>query len=83
MMAKKENGDDPSAAEPKKRSLTVRGHETSVRLEDTLWKELRALADERNVSVSELVNGIDIKRKRGNLASAIRLFVSNYRRKRR
>ena len=82
MMAKKEDDDDPSKPEPVKRSLVVRGHKTSVRLEDALWKELRAMAEERNVSLSEFVNGIDIKRKRSNLSEAIRLLVSNYRRKR-
>ncbi len=82
MMAKKENGDDESKFEQTRRSLTVGGHKTSVSLEDALWKELRAVADERNVSVSELVNRIDIKGKR-NLSSAIRQFVSNTRRKRR
>jgi predicted DNA-binding ribbon-helix-helix protein len=81
MMAKKEDDDGKSGST--KRSLVVRGQETSVRLEDTLWDELRAMADERNVSLSELLNSIDIKRKRNNLSSAIRLFVSNSRRKRR
>jgi predicted DNA-binding ribbon-helix-helix protein len=81
MMAKKENDDDKSGST--KRLLVVRGQETRVRLEDALWNELRAMADERNVSLSELLNSIDIKRKRSNLSSAIRQFVSNYRRKRR
>jgi predicted DNA-binding ribbon-helix-helix protein len=87
MMVKKDNDkdgdDDPCKSEPTKRSLVVRGQKTSVRLEDALWNELRAMADERNVSLSELVNGIDIKRKRSNLSAAIRLFLSNYRRRRR
>jgi predicted DNA-binding ribbon-helix-helix protein len=83
MTAKKEDDDDQSKSGSTKRSLVVRGHETSARLEDALWNELQATADERDVSLSELVNGIDIKRKRGNLSSAIRQFVSNYRRKRR
>jgi len=87
MMAKKEDGkdddDDQFKSEPTKRSLAVRGRKTSVRLEDALWNEFRAMADERNVSLSELVNSIDIKRKRSHLSAAIRLFVSNYRRRRR
>jgi predicted DNA-binding ribbon-helix-helix protein len=81
MMAKKEDDDGKSGST--KRLLVVRGHETSVNLEDALWDELRAMADERNVSLSELLNSIDIKRKRSNLSSAIRLYISNYRRKRR
>ena len=89
MMAKKDNGndkkndDDQFKPEPTERSLSVRGRKASVRLEDALWNELRAMADERNVSLSELINSIDIKRKRSNLSAAIRLFLSNYRRKRR
>ena len=81
MMAKKEDDDAKSGST--KRSLVVRGQETSVRLEEALWDELRALADERNISLSELLNSIDVKRKRSNLSSAIRMFVSNSRRKRR
>jgi predicted DNA-binding ribbon-helix-helix protein len=75
--------DGRSKPEPAKRSLAVGGRKTSVRLEDALWNELRAMARERNVSVSELLNRIDIKRKRGNLSSAVRLFLSSLRRKRR
>ena len=77
------DGDGRSKSEPAKRSLTVRGRRTSLRLEDALWNELRAMAVERKVSVSELLNGIDIKCKRGDLSSAIRLFVSSVRRQRR
>jgi len=80
MMAKKED-DEQSKSETTKRSLKVRGRDTSVRLEDALWKELRAMADERDVSLSELVNSIDIKRNRSNLSETIRLFVSSHRRK--
>ena len=88
MMAKKDNDKteddgDQFKPEPTERSLVVRGHKASVRLEDALWNELRAMADERNVSLSELMNSIDIKRKRSNLSAAIRLFLSNYRRRRR
>jgi predicted DNA-binding ribbon-helix-helix protein len=80
MMARKPDGEKPKA--PPKRSLVVAGKKTSVSLEDTLWNELRAMAEERNVSVSELVDGIELKRKPGGLASAIRSFLSS-RRKRR
>ena len=77
------DNDSRSKSEPAKRSLTVRGRKTDLRLEDALWNELRAMADERKVSVSELLNGIDIERKRGDLSSAIRLFVSSVGRQRR
>lgn len=79
----KDNDGNPTRSEPTERSLVVRGRKASVRLEDALWNELRAMADERKVSLSEFLNSIDIKRKRGNLSAAIRQLLSNYRRKRR
>jgi predicted DNA-binding ribbon-helix-helix protein len=83
MMAKKEGDGGQSPPGTGERLLELGDQGTSGRLEDALWKELRAMADERNVSLSELVNSIDVKRKRSNLSSLIKLFVSNYRRKRR
>jgi predicted DNA-binding ribbon-helix-helix protein len=83
MMVKKKDDDNQFKSGSTERSVVVRGQETRVRLEDVLWSELRAMADERIISLSELVNSIDIKRKRGNLRSAIRMFVSSRRRKRR
>src|SRR5579885_3096015 len=58
-----------------KRSIVVAGHKTSVSLEDAFWKGLKDIADERDVTLSELVSSIDTERQHGNLSSAIRLFV--------
>jgi predicted DNA-binding ribbon-helix-helix protein len=58
-----------------KRSIVVGGHHTSVSLEDVFWNELRAIAHERNISLSKLVGSVDSKREHGNLSSAIRMFV--------
>ena len=58
----------------KKRSLSIRGHMTSVSLEDEFWRELREIAEERGISMAKLVSEIDGKRS-GGLSSAIRLFV--------
>ena len=57
-----------------KRSLVIDGHRTSVSLEDAFWRRLRAIANERGVSLNRLVAEIDRDRD-GNLSSAIRLFV--------
>lgn len=62
-----------------KRSLVVGGHKTSVSLEDVFWDELRAIAQQRGMHLSELVGGIDSERQHNNLSSAIRLFVFEYR----
>ncbi|MEM0937752.1 MAG: ribbon-helix-helix domain-containing protein [Pseudomonadota bacterium] len=61
---------------PRKRSLTLAGHRTSVSLEDEFWRAFRELAAERSVSPAELATEID--RARGvetGLATAIRLYV--------
>lgn len=58
-----------------KRSLVVGGHKTSVSLEDAFWNELRSIAHNRELHLSELVGAIDAERQHGNLSSALRLFV--------
>jgi predicted DNA-binding ribbon-helix-helix protein len=61
---------------PKKRSLTLRGHRTSVSLEDEFWQALREIAAEYNRPINSLVAEIDEERGLDiGLASAIRLFV--------
>ena len=59
-----------------KRSVIINGHKTSVSLEDAFWSEVKAIAAERNLSLSELVSLVDHERGEvGNLSSALRLFV--------
>jgi len=65
-----------------KRSIVVAGHKTSVSLEDEFWKTLKEIADERQLTLSDLVAAIDSERQRGNLSSAIRLFVLDFYRDR-
>ena len=64
-----------------KRSIVVRHRKTCVSLEDVFWNELRAIARERKVHLSELVDEIDTERTHINLSSAIRLFVFDQRRR--
>ena len=63
-----------------KRSVRVGRHRTSVSLEDAFWNELRAIAKERQIELSELVGDIDSERQCANLSSAIRTFVFEHRR---
>ena len=58
-----------------KRSIVIDGRKTSVSLEDAFWSDLRGIASSQSVTLSELVGAIDATRQRGNLSSAIRLFV--------
>ena len=64
-----------------KRSIVVGHHKTSISLEDAFWNELRAIAHERNVHLSQLIGEIDSERTHINLSSAIRLFVFDQRRR--
>ena len=58
----------------KKRSLSIRGHRTSLSLEDGFWEELTAIAAERSQSVAALITEID-RTRTGGLSSAVRLFI--------
>lgn len=57
-----------------KRSLTLKGHKTSVALEKAFWTVLEEMAQSRNVSLPQLISEIDEKRK-GSLSSALRLYA--------
>ncbi|MFP4275112.1 MAG: ribbon-helix-helix domain-containing protein [Roseicyclus sp.] len=67
---------------PVKRSLTLRGHRTSVSLEDAFWDAFREIATERGMTVNALAAEIDEARGMDSgLASAIRVHVlAHYRR---
>ena len=62
---------------PKKRSLTLKGHRTSVSLEDKFWDEFCKLAYRKKISVNELASQLDATRKLNSisLASLIRDLV--------
>ena len=66
---------DSANARVIKRSLVIAGHRTSVSLEDAFWRRLRAIADERRLSLNSLAAMIDASRGGANLSSAIRVFV--------
>ncbi len=61
-----------------KRSIVLRGHKTSVSLEDAFWQGLRDIATAQNKSLSALVEEIDAGRANTNLSSHIRLFVLSF-----
>lgn len=61
---------------PAKRSLTLRGHRTSVTLETAFWRALQALAQSEGRSVNALAAEIDAARDpETGLASAIRVHL--------
>ncbi|WP_050602372.1 ribbon-helix-helix domain-containing protein [Ruegeria sp. 6PALISEP08] len=61
---------------PVKRSLTLKGHRTSVSLEDEFWRAFRQIAAEKEMPINVLAAQIDVARDpETGLASAIRVFI--------
>lgn len=61
---------------PRKHSLTLRGHRTSVSLEDAFWDAFREIAAQEGRPINALAAEIDAERGVDcGLASAIRLYV--------
>mgnify|MGYP000061169634 FL=1 len=70
------------AARPRKHSVTVAGHATSLSLEDAFWDALKVAAAERGISVNALLTEIDRARSAGAsgnppvaLSAAVRVWL--------
>ena len=61
-------------ARPRKRSVTLAGHRTSLSLEQAFWEALAELARRDGLSVNALLTRIDEGRA-ANLSSAARVYV--------
>ncbi len=79
------DGLSPDYAPPKKRSVLIAGHQTSISLEPIYWRALESAAKERGSPINALVAEIDVARldaaRAPNLTSAIRqwLFANGFR----
>jgi predicted DNA-binding ribbon-helix-helix protein len=69
----------PDYAPPRKRSVLIAGHQTSISLEPTFWRALEAEARARGCPLNALVAEIDVARldvaQPPNLTSAIRQWL--------
>jgi predicted DNA-binding ribbon-helix-helix protein len=65
-----------------KRSVALGHHKTSVSLEQDFWDGLKEISRLQGKRVSVLIAEIERTRDRGNLSSALRLFVLDYYRER-
>ncbi|MEE9453885.1 MAG: ribbon-helix-helix domain-containing protein [Paracoccaceae bacterium] len=64
---------------PQKHSLTLRGHRTSVSLEEAFWKAFLHIAKSEGQTINGLAAQIDEDRGTDmGLASAIRLYVLHW-----
>jgi predicted DNA-binding ribbon-helix-helix protein len=66
-------------APPKKRSVLIAGHQTSISLEPVFWRALEEAARERDCPLNALVAEIDVARldsqEPPNLTSSIRQWL--------
>jgi predicted DNA-binding ribbon-helix-helix protein len=69
----------PDYAPPRKRSVLIAGHQTSISLEPVFWRALEAAARDRGSPLNALVAEIDAARldaaQPPNLTSAIRQWL--------
>ena len=65
------------STKPKKRSLTLKGHRTSVSLEDKFWEEFCKIAHREKISANELASQLDSTQELNSisLASLMRNLV--------
>lgn len=60
---------------PKKRSFSIKGHRTSLSLEEPFWAALKEIAASDDRSLADIVGNIDAQRGDTGLSSAVRLYV--------
>ena len=69
----------PDYAPPRKRSVLIAGHQTSISLEPMFWTLLETEARERGCSLNALIREIDAERleaeRTPNLTSALRQWL--------
>jgi predicted DNA-binding ribbon-helix-helix protein len=67
---------------PVKRSFSLRGHQTSISLEEPFWDALKDAGEREGKSPATIVAEIDEQRGNSGLSGAVRLWIlSYYRRK--
>ncbi len=59
----------------KKRSVVIRGHPTSVALDDFHWDQIKRRAREEGVTIAALISRIEYEMKGGSLSAAIHAYL--------
>lgn len=62
-------------------NVVVGVRRTSVRLEPAMWNALHDIASQQQVSVHDLVTGIDRERRASSLTAAIRVYIVDFYRR--
>jgi predicted DNA-binding ribbon-helix-helix protein len=62
-----------------KRSVVIDGHKTSVSLEEPFWASIKEIANQRSMTVYDLITQLHQARgENSNLSSFIRLFILSH-----
>ncbi|WP_333794374.1 ribbon-helix-helix domain-containing protein [Hyphomicrobium sp.] len=67
-----------AAVRPVKRSFSIRGHRTSISLEEPFWEALKEAAAKERMSLAALIARIDERRGAAGLSSAVRVWILDY-----
>ncbi len=63
---------------PRKRSFSLKGHQTSISLEEPFWDALREAAEREGTTLAALVADIDASRGDEGLSGAVRMWILAY-----
>ena len=63
---------------PRKRSITIAGHATSISLEAPFWDALKEIATHQKISPQDLIAEIDNTKRMASLSSAIRVYILSW-----
>lgn len=58
--------------------IIAKRHHTSLTLEEEFYQELLFIAQEKSLSLNDLITEIDSARTTNNLSSAVRIYILNY-----
>ena len=63
---------------PRKRSITIAGHATSISLEAPFWDAIKDIAAQQDMSAQDLIAEIDNSKRIASLSSAIRVYILSW-----
>jgi len=63
---------------PRKRSITIAGHATSISLEAPFWDAIKDIAAQQDMSPQDLIAEIDNSTRMASLSSAIRVYILSW-----
>jgi predicted DNA-binding ribbon-helix-helix protein len=78
MAANEQPRSPQQAARPHKRSFTIKGHRTSISMEEPFWEAFQHIATREETSLAALVATIDRSRGEAGLSSAVRVWILDY-----